>query len=365
MAEGRRSGALRKVAWGAGTATAVVAAGIAAERLAVRRLRSRNDPEAGEPLGILPPEDLGPVRSFDGTELRVRAAGPPGAPTVVFLHGITLDLTTWHYQWRAFSERYRCVLIDLRAHGASGRPASGDYSLRAMGRDLRAVLDATVPQGPAVLVGHSMGGMAVLVFAELFPEEIGGRVAGVVLVDTAASDVFREVFGSLGARVGWGLRRLGTRYRSRIDSAERLQRAVRRFGADLSFLVARATNFGPDASPSQIEHVTRISTGAPVEVWVHTLQDIMEMDLRHVLEHVTVPALVVVGDRDLITPKASAQALRAALPNARAVVITRAGHLSMMERHERFNEVLERFLGEVLPAGRRRRGRRRKAAAGA
>ena len=226
------------------------------------------------------------------------------------------------------------MLIDLRAHGASGRPTSGDYSLRAMGRDLRAVLDATAPQGPAVLVGHSMGGMAVLAFAELFPEEIGGRVGGVVLVDTAASDVFREVFGSLGARVGWGLRRLGTRYRSRIDSAERLQRAVRRFGADLSFLVSRATNFGPDASPSQIEHVT-------------------------------VPALVVVGDRDLITPKASAQALRAALPDARAVVITRAGHLSMMEQHGRFNEVLERFLGEVLPAGRRRRGRRRKAAAGA
>jgi pimeloyl-ACP methyl ester carboxylesterase len=219
-----------------------------------------------------------------------------------------------------------------------------------MGRDLRAVLDAAVPEGPAVLIGHSLGGMAILTFADLHPEEFGDRVAGVVLVDTAASDVLREVFGGLGARVGWGLRRLGTRYRSRIDSAERLQRAVRRFGADLSFLVA--------ASPAQIEHVTRISTKAPVEVWVHTLQDVFDMDLRDVLEHITVPTLVVVGDRDLVTPKTSAQALRSALPDARAVVITRAGHLSMMEQHEGFNEVLDGFLAEALPPRKRVRWRK-------
>jgi pimeloyl-ACP methyl ester carboxylesterase len=348
------------VAWGAGTAAAVVAAGVAAERLAVRRLRPRHDPEADEPLGTLPPDDLGRVRSSDGTELRVRAAGPPDAPALVFVHGITLDLTTWYYQWRTFSDRYRCVLYDQRAHGASSRPPDDDYSLTAMGHDLKAVLDRAVPEGPAILIGHSLGGMAILAFAERYPEEMGGRVAGVVLADTAASDVLREAFGALGATVGRGLRRLGTRYRARIDTAERLQRAVRRFGVDLSYLVARATNFGPDASPSQVDHVTRVSMAAPAEVWVHTLQDVLELDLRHVLEHVTVPALVIVGDRDLVTPKASAQALRSALPDARAVVITRAGHLSMMEQHERFDEVLDAFLAEVVPPtarSRRRRGR--------
>jgi pimeloyl-ACP methyl ester carboxylesterase len=67
-----------------------------------------------------------------------------------------------------------------------------------------------------------------------------------------------------------------------------------------------------------------------------------------------------VGDRDLMTPKASAQALRAALPDGRAVVITGAGHISMMERHAAFNEVVGGFADEVL-AGRK--GRARKAAA--
>jgi pimeloyl-ACP methyl ester carboxylesterase len=357
---------LRKVAVGLGiTATAATAA-VAAQRVAARRLRSRDDPESGEALGSLPLEDLGPVTAFDGTHLHVRAAGPQGAPTLVFLHGFSLDMTTWYYQWRALSDRYRCVLVDQRAHGRSSKPVSGDYSLMAMGKDVKAVLEAAVPEGPAVLVGHSMGGMALLSFARQFPEEFGHRVAGVVFVDTAATDVLGEVAGGVGARLGWALRRVGNRYTSRPDLAERLQRRIRRFGADLTFLIGWATNFGPGASPAQVEHITGLSADAPVEVWVHTLRGILDMDLRRAIEHVTVPSLVIVGDRDLLTPKASARALRNALPDARAVVITGAGHISMMERHRVFNEVLGGYLDQMLAVTARREGRRRrrKAAAG-
>jgi pimeloyl-ACP methyl ester carboxylesterase len=361
VAEPTRRRGLRRAAIGVGLTAAGVGAALVAERLATRRMRARPDPESGELYGLLPPDDLGTVRSFDGTELAVRAAGPEGAPAVVFLHGVTLDLTTWYYQWRAFSERYRCVLFDQRAHGRSSLPPGGDYSVEALGRDLRTVLDRTVPEGPAVLVGHSLGGMSILALALDHPEEFGGRVAGVVLADTAASDLLREVFGGLGTGVGEALRRLGDRMERRIDSAQRLQEWTRRFGTDLAFLVARATNFGPNASPSQIDYVSRLSRDARPEVWVHGFRGLWELDLRHALSHVTCPALVVVGDRDRLTPKTTAQALRAALPDGRAVVITGAAHLSMMERHRVFNDVVGGFLDDVF--GRRAR-RRRKAAAG-
>jgi pimeloyl-ACP methyl ester carboxylesterase len=356
----RRKKGLRRAAIGVGLTAAGIGAALVAERLATRRMRARPDPESGELFGLLPPDDLGTVRSFDGTELAMRAAGPEGAPALVFLHGVTLDLTTWYYQWRSLSDRFRCVLFDQRAHGRSGLPPEGDYSIHALGRDLKAVLDHAVPDGPVVLVGHSMGGMAILTMALEHPEEFEGRVAGVVLADTAASDILREVFGGLGTGVGEALRRLGNRFGRRIDSAQRLQEWTRRFGTDLAFLVARATNFGPEASPSQIDYVSRLSRDAKPEVWVHTLRELWEMDLRHALDHVRCPALVVVGDRDLLTPKTSAQALRAALPDGRAVVITGAGHISMMERHGVFNQVVGGFADEVL-GGRRRR--KRKAAA--
>jgi pimeloyl-ACP methyl ester carboxylesterase len=335
---------------GAGAAAAVGAAAIATERLVVRRLRARPDPESGEPLGTPPPEDLGTVRSFDGTELAVRAAGPEGAPTLLFAHGFSLDMTTWYYQWRAFAGRYRCILYDARAHGRSGKPASGDYSLLAMGRDMRRVLDTAVPEGPAVLVGHSMGGMAIVAMAQEHPEVFGDRVAGTVLSDTAISDLLTEVLGSLGVQAGAALRRLGTRLASRVDSADRIWRGLRRYGADLSFLVAWGTNFGPGASPSLVEYVTRLSQDAPVEVWIHTLQDLLDLDLRDALKHVTVPTLIVVGDRDLITPKTGAQALRDAMPDARAVAIGDAGHVAMMERHRVWNELVGEHVEQVFAA---------------
>jgi pimeloyl-ACP methyl ester carboxylesterase len=176
-----------------------------------------------------------------------------------------------------------------------------------------------------------------------------------VFVDTGASDLAREAFGGFGVRLASTRRRVGDRYSSRPELAERLQGRIKRYGTDLTLLIAWATNFGPGASPSQVEHVARISAGTPIEVWVHTLRDLLEMDLREATEHVRVPSLVIVGDRDLLTPKTSAQALRAALPDARAVVITGAGHISMLERHSVFNEILSGYLERMRDVDEGRR----------
>ena len=353
---GRR---LRRTAVGVGVAAVAAVGAVAAERAAVRRLRGRTDPAAEEDLNELPPEQR-EVTSFDGTTLHLRIAGDAERATLVFLHGVTLDMTTWHYQWKHFSDRFRCVLLDHRGHGRSSPPPMGDYSLTALGRDIKAVLDEVATDAPVILVGHSMGGMALLSFARQFPEEFGSRVCGAVFVDTAASDVLRETFGDIGVRIGDAVRRIGDRYRDRIEAAERLHRRVRSMGSDLAFLTAWVTNFGPNASPTHVDHVARISADTSVEAWVHAWRDLLQLDLQHAIEHVRVPALVVVGDRDLITPKVSAQALRAALPDARAVVITGAGHISMLERHDVFNELLDGYLDQMLTveAGRRERGER-------
>jgi pimeloyl-ACP methyl ester carboxylesterase len=88
----------------------------------------------------------------------------------------------------------------------------------------------------------------------------------------------------------------------------------------------------------------------------------MEIDLRHTLPHITVPALVLVGEHDRMTPPAAAVALAGALPNGRLEVIERAGHFPMMEAHEEFNRRLEGFAEPVLSGQRRRRGRRARSA---
>lgn len=334
----------------AGLAAGAVAGGVAAR--AVLRRRGA-DPEAGEPLAMLPPEDLGFVESFDGTKLAVRAAGNRSSPALLFVHGFSLDMTAWHYQWTGLSERFRCVLFDLRSHGLSERAASGDLSLSAMGRDLAAVIDKAAGKDRVVLVGHSLGGMSILAAAESRPELFGGPVAGVALFGSAAGDPIRGAMGSVTELLRPRLGSLAETAR-RVN---RLRRYVLASPGDVGGLVAQATQFGPNASPHVVNHVVGLAARAPSEVWTDGLAKLMDVDLRPALRHVRVPVIVAVGDHDRVTPPAGAMTLASELPDARLEIVEGAGHMPMLERHDAVNEMLAAFATDAFgrASGRRRR----------
>ncbi len=84
----------------------------------------------------------------------------------------------------------------------------------------------------------------------------------------------------------------------------------------------------------------------------------MDLDVRHTLRHVRVPALVVVGEHDRMTPPSSSVALAGELPDGRLEIVERAGHFPMLEEYEEFNRRLEAFADRVMP---RRRSKRRSA----
>jgi pimeloyl-ACP methyl ester carboxylesterase len=338
----------------AGLAAGAVAGGVIGRTVLAGR-RRRHDPAAHELLSLLPPDDLGPVRSFDGTELAVRAAGDPSKPPIVFAHGFSLDLTTWHYQWTALSERYRCILFDFRSHGRSARAAGGDVSPGAFGRDLAAVLESAVPDGRRALVaGHSMGAMSILAMAEARPDLVEERLAGCAFVGISPSDLLRGAMGSITELLRPRLGSLAQAAR-RVN---RLRRYVLSVPVDVAHLVARLTQFGPDAPPHVVDYVVGLAAEAPTEVWTDALAGLMDLDLRHAAQHIRVPALVLVGEHDRVTPPASAVALAGDLPQGRLELLEGAGHIPMMEAHEEFNHRLGRFADRVLGT----RGRRRRSA---
>ncbi|HEX9411632.1 MAG TPA: alpha/beta hydrolase [Actinomycetota bacterium] len=360
----RRTGLARKVLVGAGATAAAGALGYAGARHLIRRARSGSSPESDEDLAERPGIERRIV-SFDGTELAVNVLGPDRRPRLVMLHGFSGDLTLWHYQWTHFSKDFRCVLFDHRGHGRSGPAAQGDYSLEALGRDLKAVLDAEAGDAPVALIGHSMGGMAVLSFAQMFPEEFGARVRAVVLANTAASDLVKAMVAGLGAYAGRFLAAAASRVASKPDRVYRIRARALAGRGDLAFLATRLANFGPNAPPSLVEYVAEVGARAPVEVWSDLLASLVGMDLGDAMECVRVPVLIVVGDVDRLTPPSSATAMRHRLPDARVVVVEGAGHCTMLERHAEFNSAVERFLHEALqpvvgPPPARARGTGRK-----
>jgi pimeloyl-ACP methyl ester carboxylesterase len=322
-----------------GRRTALIAGGVAAGAIAAGAvgrtvLRRRADHDLEAPLWDLPPDDLGPVSSFDGTQLAVRAAGDPAAPMLLFVHGFSLDMTTWREQWVDLSVDHRCVLMDQRGHGASAQPADGDLSVRSMGRDIAAVLEAVAPDRQVVVVGHSMGAIATLAMAEVRPDVLATSVA------------VRPRLGSI---------------RTAAQRVDRLRKAVLASPTDLRGAVVRLTQFGPDAPRHVVEHVVHLAERASSEVWTDGLAGLLETDLRHVLPRIRQPALVVVGEHDRVTPPASGLELAAALPDGRFVLLQHAGHIAMMERPVELDREIRAFSAAVLANTHPPRPRRRAA----
>ncbi len=343
-----------RVAVGAVAAAGAVAAGVAGRALWRRRL-----PSGGAGTWGPPPEDLGPIEAFDGTELAVRGAGPAEAPLLLFSHGFSLDMTTWREQWSDLGDEFRCVALDHRAHGRTEVPSTGDVTLRSMGRDLATVLDAVAPDRPAILIGHSMGAMAILALAEQRPDLFGERIAGVALLGASASDLLR---GALGGVTDILRPRLGS-LAAAARRVDRLRKAVLAGPGDVPAIVARVTQFAPEAPDDVVNHVLHLAEQTSSLVWTDGLSELIGMDFRHALSRVTVPALVAVGDQDRVTPPAAAVELAAALPEGRLFIVEGAGHIAMLERPERLNPELRAFAREALGLAKPRVRKRRKGAA--
>jgi pimeloyl-ACP methyl ester carboxylesterase len=315
------------------------AVGWIAERRTVGRMPYRAGPEWAE-LRASVRGRVHDVVSGDGTALHVEVLGPDDAPSVILVHGYALSQHLWHYQRRDLPPDARVVAYDQRGHAESRPAADGDYSLEALAGDLRAVLEATVPAGRrAVVVGHSMGGMAVMALAEHHPDVVAERLAGAALVATAASELIRSAaFNSFVNTLGL------------VEQAPRLVRSPRwaaRRMTDLSFLGTKLISLNPHASPAHVAFVEQLFVDCPNPVKGALAQTLASIDLDDALAMLKVPTLVVVGEEDRLTPMRHARRMLELLPDGRLVVLPGVGHHPMLEAHEAFTAHLRAFVAEV------------------
>jgi pimeloyl-ACP methyl ester carboxylesterase len=291
----------------------------------------------------------------DGVRLHVETSGPVDAPvTVVLLHGWCLDRRTWHHQAKALEEvDARVVAYDARGHGRSSSTRLPSATLAQLADDLAEVLREHAPAGPIVLAGHSLGGMTIMEFAEGYPQEFAGRVAGLVFVSTTAEGASHTRYGlptpltpvlRAAEQAGAGLlARLGA-WRPHSAMLPMLRPTVRwlLFGADYEpgDLEVTMSAFGR-ASLRSIGGF-RASVGAQ-----------QRLDTLAALGDV--PAAALVGDRDRLTPPPCAESIAGALAGTELTVCAGAGHMLMMERPA---EVSAALLAVVDRAAKSRPNRR-------
>lgn len=241
---------------------------------------------------------------------------------VVFVHAFPLDSRMWEAQARtAASLGWTVLTPDLPGFG--GRPP-GETDLAAWARDVLAECDRR-GIARAVFAGLSMGGYVVFRVAALAAE----RVAGLVLADTrAAADApeARDRRTALAARV-------------RAEGVSFLADEL------LPSLLGETSRL---ARPDLVADVRRRILTADAEGVARALLAMRDRpDSTPLLPALRVPALVLVGEEDTLTPPDESRSLAASLPNARFQEIRGAGHLSNLENPEAFNAVLAELLGEV------------------
>jgi pimeloyl-ACP methyl ester carboxylesterase len=337
------------IAGTAGAVAAGAAVGLAAERYAIGKSYRGDDLEADEPLGEIHGR-LVPVRATDGVALHVEVdEGDNDADvTVVFCHGLALDMGTWHYQRRDLGDLGRLVFWDQRGHGESGHGAPENMTIDQLGRDLASVIAATAPTGPLVLVGHSMGGMTIMALADQHPELFDQRVIGVALVST-----------SPGKLAGMGLGVPGAAGRALFKVAPRALRALNRrpdvvsrglsVGADLQFVLTKRYSFATDVPPSFTRFVAKMHAGTALDVIAQLIPAFTAHDKLAALGVLSgIETLVLGGEDDPLTPADHSREIAEHVPGAELVILPDAGHMIMLEHYHVVTDELRALVGRAM-----------------
>jgi pimeloyl-ACP methyl ester carboxylesterase len=287
------------------------------------------------------------IASPTGSSLYVETHGPAGAPPIVFTHGWGMDSTFWHYAKQDLGDRFRLVLWDLPGLGKSKPGGKAAISLEAFAADLATLVEVTGRQR-AVLVGHSIGGMTIQTLIRDTPQ-IQNRLAGLVLLDTTYTNPLRTMILSGLARA---------LQRPVLEPAMKLMIPLQplvRLSQWQSYLsgwahLSHRLGFGAFVTRSQLDHAALLSTRNPPAVLARGNLAMFHWDATGALSLLRIPALVIGGDKDIITKLEANRTIADQTDMAQLQVVQGANHMGPMERADIYNQMIADFALHIQPS---------------
>lgn len=255
------------------------------------------------------------VRTSLGYTIGYAEAGGGDAMPIVFLHGVGSDKSVWHPQLDHFGRERRAIAFDYPGYGDSDPAPPGTTRDDYAAAILSAMSELKVDE--AHICGLSLGGVIAIALHHAAPE----RCASLVLADT------------------FSVHPDGPAIYDRSVAASHDMRAMAEARVDA--LLAQPAD--PAVRTEVVETMARIDPAAyrigAEAVWL--------ADQRDRAQEIRVPALVLVGAQDLVTPPELSNELADLIPDARMQVIERCGHISNGERSDAFNAIVGEFIGEL------------------
>jgi 3-oxoadipate enol-lactonase len=253
----------------------------------------------------------------------VESGHPHGVP-VVFIHGFPMNHFMWESQMESLPNDYRIIAYDVRGLGKSDL-GNGEISMETHVDDLKGLLD-DLDIKKAVVCGLSMGGYIALNAIQKFPQ----RFLGLILCDTKSEADTEE-----GKQ-------------KRFESIQKIER-----DGLPSFAEGFLKNVLAERTFQENKQIVNFLTHKILENNVEGIKAAQRMmakrpDTTDGLKKIKVPTLVLVGEKDLVTPLANAESLTSKIPNSRMEVVPRAAHFSNIENPEYFNIKIQEFLRQFV-----------------
>lgn len=241
---------------------------------------------------------------------------------VVLIHGYPFNRSLWTEQIAALSTTYRVIAPDLRGFGESDA-SPGTATMNRMAQDVALLLDhLSVPR--ATICGLSMGGYVALAFYK----QLSSRVRALILADTRAQADAED---------------------AKHTRAQQAEKALAEGMAGIAdaMLPKLLTPETVSKRPEIVKRVRDMMLKTKPEGAAAALLGMAERDDHTpLLARISVPTLIIVGAEDAITPVADSEMMNQAIAGSRLRVLENAGHVSNLERTDRFNEALQDFLGD-------------------
>lgn len=255
----------------------------------------------------------------NGIDIACEVTGPQDAPALIFNHSLATSRAMWRRQIEAFAPSYRVIAFDMRGHGESAAP-DFPYSLEMLADDVVGILDSLGIERPAIYLGISIGGM----IGQSLGLRHARRFRALVLANTT-SRVPPE------GRVAWD---------QRIE-------AIRRDGVEGQVQPTLERWLSADfraRDPETTRWVADMIRATPAAGMIGCAQAIKDLNYTDQLERITLPTLVIAGEKDPGTPVAASQVIHERIKGSQLAVMPACLHQTPIEAPEAFNRIVADFL---------------------
>ena len=287
------------------------------------------------------------LKRSDGTSIHAEVFGVLGAPTLVLTHGWSTDGAEWFYAKRQLAEHFRLIVWDLPGLGETEPWADENFALERMATDLHTVLGLSEGK-PVILVGHSIGGMINLTFCKMYPQELGGPVAGIVEVDSSYTN---PVTTTKNSRLNLALQKpVAEPLLHAMVPLSGLFRTMNwlSYHEGLLYLSNARSSFDGTETRGQLDLVSRYQfVSSPAVVARGTLA-MFHWDMTPELPKITVPALLIVGKDDTTTLPEASVTMAKTIPQGRLQLLQVGRHYSLLESNKAVDSAIVNFANALL-----------------